>query len=103
MIRRPPRSTLFPYTTLFRTRALELHFIGVLVNAHENLRQRDVLLRVEIGREFLVGEELVADQDSLPGIDPAKPSAQQRPAAHRDGLSGVIFKQDEVVITKREQ
>src|SRR2546422_5164109 len=24
MIRRPPRSTLFPYTTLFRSRALEL-------------------------------------------------------------------------------
>src|SRR5260370_14049082 len=26
MIRRPPRSTLFPYTTLFRSRALELRF-----------------------------------------------------------------------------
>src|SRR2546426_3632960 len=25
MIRRPPRSTLFPYTTLFRSRALRLH------------------------------------------------------------------------------
>src|SRR5688572_32566359 len=25
MIRRPPRSTLFPYTTLFRSRALDLH------------------------------------------------------------------------------
>src|SRR2546429_4325909 len=31
MIRRPPRSTLFPYTTLFRSRGLlDLHFpIGV--------------------------------------------------------------------------
>src|SRR3712207_8977636 len=27
MIRRPPRSTLFPYTTLFRSRALEEIFI----------------------------------------------------------------------------
>src|SRR2546422_2812255 len=27
MIRRPPRSTLFPYTTLFRS--LELHTLGV--------------------------------------------------------------------------
>src|SRR2546430_9513091 len=26
MIRRPPRSTLFPYTTLFRSRAELLHF-----------------------------------------------------------------------------
>src|SRR2546429_3742508 len=25
MIRRPPRSTLFPYTTLFRSEAAELH------------------------------------------------------------------------------
>src|SRR3989442_8752068 len=25
MIRRPPRSTLFPYTTLFRSRAAEVH------------------------------------------------------------------------------
>src|SRR2546422_7408609 len=25
MIRRPPRSTLFPYTTLFRSRFLDLH------------------------------------------------------------------------------
>src|SRR5256885_6761564 len=25
MIRRPPRSTLFPYTTLFRSRAVEAH------------------------------------------------------------------------------
>src|SRR2546421_9070047 len=29
MIRRPPRSTLFPYTTLFRSRAWRLHFQDV--------------------------------------------------------------------------
>src|SRR2546422_4027002 len=28
MIRRPPRSTLFPYTTLFRSRGPEAHGIG---------------------------------------------------------------------------
>src|SRR3712207_7166194 len=28
MIRRPPRSTLFPYTTLFRSRVLELYAIA---------------------------------------------------------------------------
>src|SRR3712207_8486135 len=36
MIRRPPRSTLFPYTTLFRSRALRIltmskNFYGALV------------------------------------------------------------------------
>src|SRR2546422_8321347 len=33
MIRRPPRSTLFPYTTLFRSRRVEsreVHALGVL-------------------------------------------------------------------------
>src|SRR5436309_13099997 len=28
MIRRPPRSTLFPYTTLFRSGAAERHLLG---------------------------------------------------------------------------
>src|SRR2546430_7424194 len=28
MIRRPPRSTLFPYTTLFRSYDRTMHFIG---------------------------------------------------------------------------
>src|SRR3712207_8221953 len=28
MIRRPPRSTLFPYTTLFRSRSLALGVVG---------------------------------------------------------------------------
>src|SRR2546429_6764256 len=30
MIRRPPRSTLFPYTTLFRSLPLEDYLVGVL-------------------------------------------------------------------------
>src|SRR3712207_8320433 len=29
MIRRPPRSTLFPYTTLFRSHGYLLHLLGV--------------------------------------------------------------------------
>src|SRR4030066_424796 len=32
MIRRPPRSTLFPYTTLFRSRRLGLSFIPGIAN-----------------------------------------------------------------------
>src|SRR2546426_2218423 len=48
MIRRPPRSTLFPYTTLFRSLALELlHRLperraGVVGEARARVRQRDV-------------------------------------------------------------
>src|SRR5260221_4107711 len=32
MIRRPPRSTLFPYTTLFRSLKLVLHLLGIDLN-----------------------------------------------------------------------
>src|SRR2546429_5750255 len=40
MIRRPPRSTLFPYTTLFRSSPADLHALGALARrrmpgAHE--------------------------------------------------------------------
>src|SRR3712207_7829203 len=47
MIRRPPRSTLFPYTTLFRSAA--------------RVRQRDGQQAEAEGRE--------ADADPLPGAD----------------------------------
>src|SRR5256885_8301907 len=46
MIRRPPRSTLFPYTTLFRSKALlpqaAQHQVGV-VHRHVALGARDEL------------------------------------------------------------
>src|SRR2546426_10640609 len=67
MIRRPPRSTLFPYTTLFRSRDTgepllkALHPPALMVHRDEELgpaqsanlgRERDELLRrLEIARE----------------------------------------------------
>src|SRR2546422_3741419 len=53
MIRRPPRSTLFPYTTLFRSlpdtlRGEERRNHGVLIGT----RQRWSLLHVEGGQHF---------------------------------------------------
>src|SRR3712207_8141728 len=41
MIRRPPRSTLFPYTTLFRSGQLEVEDVEVLVHALAPDRLRD--------------------------------------------------------------
>src|SRR2546430_4453491 len=41
MIRRPPRSTLFPYTTLFRSRSLR----AAHGNKHPALQSADVLRR----------------------------------------------------------
>src|ERR1044072_5752679 len=47
MIRRPPRSTLFPYTTLFRS--VEIVARVEAHTARETATQRDFALRVEQG------------------------------------------------------
>src|SRR3712207_9226782 len=58
MIRRPPRSTLFPYTTLFRSgrradRGRDRHVVPALG------AEDDALARVEVGRAQV---ELVVEQ-----------------------------------------
>src|SRR6266850_2839315 len=50
MIRRPPRSTLFPYTTLFRSRAQAL-FAGVLADRAAPLLDRADTLRLARSEE----------------------------------------------------
>src|SRR3712207_8634892 len=42
MIRRPPRSTLFPYTTLFRSRLLDIVDLAIDHRVHGRLVVRDV-------------------------------------------------------------
>src|SRR5256885_13164163 len=41
MIRRPPRSTLFPYTTLFRSVSDALDYAFKYVNSHPDNAERD--------------------------------------------------------------
>src|SRR2546426_8392829 len=65
MIRRPPRSTLFPYTTLFRS---------AQVARREGRRQPTIVLRHGIpGRRavvrYRVGDGLALQGDRHPGID----------------------------------
>src|SRR5256885_11374633 len=52
MIRRPPRSTLFPYTTLFRSLGAEQALARVDVRGHG----------VVDGRHELAGQEALPDQ-----------------------------------------
>src|SRR3712207_7748959 len=44
MIRRPPRSTLFPYTTLFRSLARHLSELASLLGELPDMRDRRLLL-----------------------------------------------------------
>src|SRR2546426_4127034 len=49
MIRRPPRSTLFPYTTLFRSKAIGVVDV-YLVEPHESLEGADTLVFPDVFR-----------------------------------------------------
>src|SRR2546427_7682054 len=51
MIRRPPRSTLFPYTTLFRSRRESRRRAGELGRPHPELRHDVARLRAAGARD----------------------------------------------------
>src|SRR3712207_8022648 len=64
MIRRPPRSTLFPYTTLFRSIASHTEY------AHHGARVRPARheLLVEVVRLGLEQQEVVLGHERLVGL-----------------------------------
>src|SRR3712207_6942246 len=59
MIRRPPRSTLFPYTTLFRSRGVRVVDLGLLGGLHAEERGEVGALAVDQRGEAEVGELVV--------------------------------------------
>src|SRR3712207_9467293 len=86
MIRRPPRSTLFPYTTLFRSRPVlllmqSLATAGRVADALAAYRRHREVLREELGLEPATQlRELQARvlREEIGG--PVRPSAQPAPA-----------------------
>src|SRR5688572_32534652 len=56
MIRRPPRSTLFPYTTLFRSHERVAHFVGD-AGAHLAERGEPVAAALLFLRALELGED----------------------------------------------
>src|SRR2546427_6145419 len=64
MIRRPPRSTLFPYTTLFRSRARSWYSAAVAVCAASEGRVRNSEpLALSVATEMGSGRPEVAPKD----------------------------------------
>src|SRR3712207_8828278 len=57
MIRRPPRSTLFPYTTLFRSKEIQVKIIEFKVN-------KRVTKIVASRRELLVKEQVEKEEEA---------------------------------------
>src|SRR5438093_2515664 len=71
MIRRPPRSTLFPYTTLFRSRFAVPHSKGRaqgFMAVHEHVDRRLQGLLMEDTGEFDRSEEHTSELQSLTNL-----------------------------------
>src|SRR5690242_20835346 len=68
MIRRPPRSTLFPYTTLFRSAGVvEVAAVGQVAEAREVVRLREELA------------QHIERPEPRPRHPPARPGRVRRP------------------------
>src|SRR3712207_9591650 len=62
MIRRPPRSTLFPYTTLFRS--LQMQGAGVILRLNGKVTRHERMQRsVSVGLKQIVQRSDVAESD----------------------------------------
>src|SRR3712207_7104803 len=86
MIRRPPRSTLFPYTTLFRSLGLPLVLLQVdLAHARggERLRYKAGRLRVPLDDVYLLVPEL---GDHRAHAAPPRAHARPRSEEHTSEL-----------------
>src|SRR3712207_3555515 len=106
MIRRPPRSTLFPYTTLFRSRAPVAHDVepeflqvrqearGLQVLGYDLGSRRQARLDVGLYREALLdsllGQQACPDHDRrVRGVRAARYRRDDRRAVPQMGLLAV--------------
>src|SRR3712207_7392549 len=86
MIRRPPRSTLFPYTTLFRSLAscVEAGAVDVPIAAAVADRMADLARAREQGRTQRLGERRL--EDPVPAAGRARLGVQRRSEEHTSEL-----------------
>src|SRR3712207_8013924 len=77
MIRRPPRSTLFPYTTLFRS--------GLVDAAFDGRRVFDLHARVRRAQDAAPGDH-VADREHAPLAELLEPHDDERSEEHTSEL-----------------
>src|SRR2546429_7180152 len=102
MIRRPPRSTLFPYTTLFRSRIDHLahNATGAVRAAHENGAQME-LLRGDFLQttEQRIGRGIAAGQGDA---KPADVSAKERSEEHTSELQSRLHLVCRLLLEKKK-
>src|SRR3712207_9300584 len=82
MIRRPPRSTLFPYTTLFRSRDLA-RVNGALAERRQNLRRLITSLNELNG-------ELAGHDDDIAQLVTASSAVMRSFASEEQNISAAV-------------
>src|SRR2546425_6817720 len=75
MIRRPPRSTLFPYTTLFRSRAARKDYVSITA--------------FDEGHDAL-GERVCAYLLHNPGVRPERPDRSEEHTSELQSLAYLV-------------
>src|SRR3712207_7310931 len=93
MIRRPPRSTLFPYTTLFRSRALPRHPLGAR-EPHARARrgdQRDAALEAPRVIHCAIHTPSGGVTTTLPYVCPRSRSEGTRLNSSHANISYAVF------------
>src|SRR3712207_7177579 len=98
MIRRPPRSTLFPYTTLFRSLGPALRRRGDLVGGLVR-RVGTPALRGELGGRELGGSELAGHLVALLG----KLGAAERSEEHTSELQSRQYLVCRLLLEKKKK
>src|SRR5256885_13087910 len=81
MIRRPPRSTLFPYTTLFRSMAAGV-FAGTITPCQAPASKPDMPLSASVGASGKLGRRL----EELTASSLSRPSLMKRSEEHTSEL-----------------
>src|SRR2546426_11885594 len=97
MIRRPPRSTLFPYTTLFRSRPAQATRVDT-VDAPRGVHQRAA---AEAGIDLEVGLEPTIDLAALPAAPLAARGADRAERRARAARIEARQRQHQVPRTQR--
>src|SRR2546425_3038398 len=99
MIRRPPRSTLFPYTTLFRSEPQELRPRELVVHERAVRDEAEPQLR---GQRPLVHVVPAQEDPALAGPQDAGDHAQRRSEEHTSELQSLAYLVCRLLLEKKK-